>query len=217
MMTANDTGPTRSWHVVVPIKDTHHGKSRLAPAGVGRTRLSRAIADDTLAAVVGAVGADRVCLVTSDAGLSRDWGAAGVQLLPDPGRGLNTAISAGLSRVPGGAPRAVLLGDLPSLTPVDVAMALQAGEDVPEWFVPDADGSGTVMRGGRVFVPRFGPGSADAHAAQGATRLELDLPRLRRDVDDPDSLLAAVRLGVGPATSEVLALAAADRAAYLDG
>lgn len=217
MVTANHSDSRPFWHVVVPIKDTREGKSRLAPAGVRRTRLSRAIADDTLSAVVEAVEAEHVWLVTSDAGLSWDWAGAGVHVIPDPGHGLNAAITAGLSHVPADVPRAALLGDLPSLLAVDVVTALQAGGRVAEWFVPDLDGSGTVLRGGHAFVPQFGPGSAEAHARQGALRLELDLPRLRRDVDDPDSLAAAVRLGVGSATSAVLGLTSSERAVRADG
>lgn len=198
---------TVPWHVVVPVKDTSKGKSRLAPAGVARTRLSRAIADDTVSAAVGAVGADRVWLVTSDPGLALDWSKAGVAVMPDPGGGLNAAIAAGLALVPADAPRAALLGDLPCLTPPDLVTALAAAEGLDDWFVPDAEGTGTVLRGGRSFVPRFGPGSAAAHAGHGALRLDLDLPRLRRDVDDTESLADAVRLGLGSATSKVLELA----------
>lgn len=202
---------TVPWHVVVPVKDTRKGKSRLAPAGTARTRLSRAIADDTLSAVVAAFGSGQVCLVTSDPGLVQDWSRVGVAVVPDPGQGLNAAIAAGLALVPVDRPRAVLLGDLPSLTPTDLVTALDAAEGLEEWFVPDAEGAGTVLRGGRSFVPRFGPASAAAHAGQGAVRLDLDLPRLRRDVDDAASLADAVTLGLGPATSNVLELARAAR------
>ncbi len=206
-----DATSTLSWHIIVPVKDTRAGKSRLALAGAQRTRLSRALADDTLSAVVEAVGPGRLWLVTSDPGLARDWSGAGANLVPDPGGGLNAAIRAGLARVPVGAPRAVLLGDLPSLTAADLLAALHAGGSLPDWFVPDAEGVGTVLRGGHSFEPRFGPGSALAHAGQGSVRLDLDLPRLRRDVDDPTSLAEAARLGLGPATSGVLGLAAVER------
>lgn len=207
MLLANRPDRTTAWHVIVPVKDTRAGKSRLAPAGVTRTRLSRAIADDTVSAVVEAVGARRTCLVTSDPGLSRAWSRAGVTVVPDPGHGLNAAVTAGLARVPDGTPRAALLGDLPCLTGADLLTALDAGDGIDDWFVPDAEGTGTVLRAGSCFVPRFGPGSATAHADQGAVRLELALPRLRRDVDDAGSLAEAVRLGLGPATSRVLGVA----------
>ncbi|WP_347352247.1 2-phospho-L-lactate guanylyltransferase [Intrasporangium sp.] len=207
MLTATPRAPACNWHVVVPVKDTRHGKSRLAPAGALRTRLSRALADDTLSAVVAAVGAARTWLVTADTGLSEHWTDVGVHVVPDPGRGLNAAIRAGLAQLPEGPARAVLLGDLPCLTPDDLAAALGTGGCAGEWFVPDEEGSGTVLRGGRVIVPEFGAHSAAAHAGQGAARLELDLPRLRHDVDDPQSLAAAVRLGLGPATRVALGLA----------
>ncbi|MDN5794729.1 MAG: 2-phospho-L-lactate guanylyltransferase [Intrasporangium sp.] len=207
---ANPSEPTRCWHIVVPVKDTRAGKSRLALPGAVRSRVSRAIADDTLSAVVATVGVDRTWLVTSDPGLSRDWAGAGVHVVPDPGGGLNHAIRAGLGSLPDGWACAVLLGDLPCLTPGDLGAALEAGERVPEWFVPDQEGSGTVLRGGKAIVPQFGPDSAAAHAGAGAARLDLDLPRLRRDVDDPVSLAAAVRLGLGPATCAALGLVHTD-------
>ncbi|EWT00164.1 2-phospho-L-lactate guanylyltransferase [Intrasporangium oryzae NRRL B-24470] len=193
------------WHVVIPVKDTRHGKSRLArPAGPDRAVLSRAIADDTIAAAVGAVGAGRVLLVTADAGLAEAWAPRGVRVVADPDTGLNGAIAHGLTVLPTGAWAAALLGDLPCLTPPDLCAALDAAALHADSFVPDADGTGTVLRCGRSFRPRFGPGSASSHEAGGATRLDLDLPRLRTDVDDATSLARARVLGLGPATSAVI-------------
>ena len=54
------------------------------------------------------------------------------------------------------------------------------------------------------FAPRFGPDSASRHAADGAVRLELDLPRLRTDVDDLQSLVRVLELGAGPSTTAAL-------------
>lgn len=208
MSTARFWHPKGPWHLIIPIKDTRHGKSRLSGLDgltpKGRSELSRAIADDTLAAVVEAVGPDLVWLVTPDPGLRRDWSNEGVHIVDDPGTGLNAAIQAGFRSLPGRSRHAALLGDLPALRAADLHTALQAAADQEESFVPDAAGTGTVLRCGRAVVPRFGPGSAAAHAADGATRLELDLPRLRCDVDDPESLEAATRLGLGAATARVL-------------
>ena len=75
-------------------------------------------------------------------------------------------------------------------------------------FVPDAEGTGTVLLAGleaRVLRPAFGAGSAAAHEAAGARRLTLELPRLRRDVDTREDLRTALTLGVGPRTRAVLA------------
>lgn len=210
MSTARARQPTEPWHLVIPVKDTRQGKSRLSALDgltrLGRSALSRAIADDTIAVAVEAVGADRVWLVTPDPGLRREWSAAGVHVVDDPGAGLNAAIRAGLCSVPATSRQAALLGDLPALRAVDLRSALQVAADHEESFVPDAAGTGTVLRCGRAVVPRFGPASAAAHAADGATRLDLDLPRLRCDVDDPASLEVATRLGLGAATAEVLGL-----------
>jgi 2-phospho-L-lactate/phosphoenolpyruvate guanylyltransferase len=49
--------------------------------------------------------------------------------------------------------------------------------------------------------PAFGPGSLAAHVRRGAVPLDLDLPRLRRDVDTPADLDEALALGVGPRTA----------------
>ncbi len=210
MSTARVWHPAEPWHLIIPVKDTRHGKSRLSPldglTAQGRSALNRALADDTIRAAVAAVGAERVWLVTPDADLRRDWSGAGVHVVDDPGAGLNAAILAGFRRLPGPSRHAALLGDLPALRATDLRSALDAANDHAESFVPDAAGTGTVLRCGRAVVPRFGPDSAAAHAADGAARLDLDLPRLRCDVDDPASLELATRLGVGPATAQVLGL-----------
>jgi 2-phospho-L-lactate guanylyltransferase len=116
-----------------------------------------------------------------------------------------------------GGPTAVLLGDLPALRPGDLQDALAAAWRVltgpsrrcpPRMaFVPDTDGSGTVLLAATAadaMDPAFGTGSAAEHARRGATRLELPLPRLRRDVDDLADLEAALALGCGPQTTALL-------------
>ncbi len=198
-------GSGERWRIVVPVKDTRHGKSRLARA-VGRDRadLSHAIASDTLEAVVSAVGAPQVILVTADAALDREWRERGVLVVPEPGTGLNGAITAGMRQAGPGARVAALLGDLPALDAWSLRTALSAAGQHDEAFVPDADGTGTVLRSGTGFTPRFGQLSAERHERDGALRLDLALPRLRTDVDDAKSLAAAAALGLGRATLSVL-------------
>lgn len=208
--------PAPEWHVVVPVKDTRRGKSRLARSvGAAREPLARAIADDTLEAVVAAVGAAHVTVVTSDAGLAAAWSQRGLHVVADPGYGLNAALALGLAGVPTGRGAAALLGDLPALHADELRAALAAASRHEQSFVPDSDGVGTVLRCGRAVTgrdgagaglprPLFGPDSAARHEADGAVRLELDLPRLRTDVDDLGSLEAAARLGLGPRTQAVV-------------
>jgi 2-phospho-L-lactate guanylyltransferase len=198
-------GREHPWHVVIPVKQTAQGKSRLGPAvGSDRELVSRAIADDTIEAAVATVGPSRVVVVTSDPGVRTTWWPSGVVVVDDPGAGLNAAVRAGQSSTPRGRLTAALLGDVPALHPEDLAIALEAALQAGESFVPDAAGDGTVLRCGAGFEPRFGPDSAARHEADGASRLELDLPRLRTDVDDATSLAAAHRLGLGPRTRALL-------------
>lgn len=198
--------PVGDWVVVVPVKDTRHGKSRLARAvGPDRADLSTAIASDTLDAVCAAVGPERLVLVTADAGLAPLWRARGARVVDDPGAGLNAAVRAGISTAGPGTRVAALLGDLPALDAASLRSALDTAGDLGESFVPDAQGVGTVLRCGRDFVPRFGADSAARHEADGAVRVVAALPRLRTDVDDVHSLVLARALGLGPATSALLA------------
>src|ERR1700684_3395908 len=80
--------------------------------------------------------------------------------------------------------------DLASGAPADAASAGGAS------FVPDAAGVGTTLYAvppGSDFRPLFGGASRARHAASGATELDLsDISGLRRDVDTPDDLRAAL-------------------------
>ncbi len=201
---------TSTWHVVVPVKDHHQGKSRLHPPhGVQRSDLALAIAVDTLDAVLRVVPAAHLVVVTSDPGVRAPMRDAGAGTVDDPGRGLNAAVGAGLAEVigrHGPVATAVLLGDLPSLTAEDLYDGLRACAAAESAVVPDFEGTGTVLlahHDATRLQPRFGTGSAARHA-RSATRLDLALPRLRADVDDDAGLARAVRLGVGPATNAVL-------------
>ncbi|WP_151525128.1 2-phospho-L-lactate guanylyltransferase [Serinicoccus kebangsaanensis] len=205
---AQDAGPR--WRLVVPIQDADRAKSRLvAPHGVHRADLARAIGMDTVAAVCAALPPASVTVVTSDPGAAAWAGQLGARAVPDPGSGLNAAIRAGLEDAaeqgPPASGWAVLLGDLPCLRPEDLGRALARAGAHERAVVPDADGSGTVLLTSTAGIPepRFGAGSAARHGVD-ATVLDLDLPRLRRDVDTADDLALALRLRVGPRTTAVL-------------
>lgn len=202
-------GPPARWGLVLPIKGGPGAKSRL---GVSRRGLALALALDCLDAVVACSRqvVDDVVVVTADAEVAAAAGLTRARSVADPGGGLDAAVAAGLATLGAGRPRAVLLADLPSLRPEDLVSALDAAARHPSALVPDARGDGTVLLTwgpGPVRPTRFGPGSAAAHAADGAHRLDLDLPRLRGDVDTPDDLARALRRGTGPRT----AVAAAPR------
>lgn len=202
------------WAAVVPVKGGPLAKSRLALPDAARSDLANAFARDTVAALLEAIEGMPVLVVTSDPTVSSWVAAAGARLVPDPGLGLDAAVAAGCRVAAGdGATRiAVVLGDHPALRAADVRVALEATGRHPAAVVPDADGLGTAML--TFAVPRsesvagvrtaFGAGSAAAHEALGHVRLDLDLPGLRVDVDDAQSLADAVRLGIGPHTTLAL-------------
>jgi 2-phospho-L-lactate guanylyltransferase len=167
----------------------------------------------------------RAVVVTPDEAVAGAAAAVGADVVPEsrPGAGLLPALADGLGAAQG--PVAVLLGDLPALRSPDLSAALREagralhaadrahgaadGDGGPPAmaFVPDAEGDGTVLLAGldpRAMRPSFGPASAGAHARAGARRLDLALPRLRRDVDTRADLATAAALGVGPRTAAVL-------------
>lgn len=214
-MTPARTGsPGLSWRLVVPVKGGAAAKSRLhPPAGVAREDLALALATDCLTACCAGMPPAHVVVVSSDPRVVEVALGLGTAVVADPGAGLNAAVGAGrdhvLAETPS-APVAALLGDLPALLPQDLAAALAAAAAYPLAVVPDAEGRGTTLLtsvDGADLRPRFGVGSAAAHVVGGHERLDLDLPRLRTDVDDDTDLAAAVTLGVGPATRTVLARA----------
>lgn len=201
---------TSTWHLVVPVKNTARGKSRLTPpGGVERSSLALAMALDTIEVVLKVVPAPQVVIVTDDPAVQANARALSITVVDDPGRGLNPAIAAGLAHVVHSAPGAagaVLLGDLPALTPQALYDALRACAANESSIVPDESGTGTVLlthHDAARLVPRFGSGSAARHG-RSASVLPLALPALRTDVDDAESLARAQLIGLGPRTAGLL-------------
>lgn len=204
------------WHVVIPVKGGPFAKTRLRPPeGVDHPALAMAIALDSVDAAIAAVGASHVLVVTSDHAVADAVSGLGAAVQADPGDGLNGAVRAGLSALSGMRASAeplavaVLLGDVPALRPEELRRALRVAGGFDSAFVPDAEGTGTVLmtwrRPSGEEVSRFGGASAQAHSGEGYARLALDLPGLRRDVDDIDSLRIALGMGVGHHTADLLA------------
>ncbi len=203
------------WSIIVPVKPAVIGKSRLAPfAGDHRTALARAMALDTVGAVLACPRVVEVLAVTHDAESGAALAALGAVVVPDePDEGLNAALLHGAAvaweRRPH-SPIGAMLADLPALRPQDLAPVLDSAGRHPNSFVPDSAGIGTTLycAGTRAdFTPRFGGPSRAAHLATGA--VELDLPAdssVRRDVDTETDLREAMRLGLGPRTRSAVAL-----------
>lgn len=203
-MAPRETHPS-TWTVVIPIRDPHTGKSRL---GAGPT-VNTAIARDTLAAAEACTAVERVIVVTDFV----EW--LGAEALASPkvhivrqvSTGLADAVALGI-RSAGPGPVAVMLGDLPTLEPGELAAALRAAATVPLGMVTDHCDTGTTLitaRRASDHRPSFGPGSAALHRALGYEELPVAADScLRRDVDTPEDLDRAVVDGLGAATREAL-------------
>jgi 2-phospho-L-lactate guanylyltransferase len=228
--------PALSWSLVIPVKVLARAKSRLTGlAGQQRADLALAMAGDTIAAATRAAAVAVVLVVTDDPDVSQIATGLGALVLPDePAAGLNEALAYGAARAQASWPergRAGLAGDVPSATPEELTAALAAAARLGAGFVPDADGTGTVLYAaapGTQFRPQFGPASRDRHLAAGAaeigpgrtdrngtqpdgtqpaggTRPATSLAGLRRDVDTIANLREAAALGLGPRTGALLA------------
>jgi 2-phospho-L-lactate/phosphoenolpyruvate guanylyltransferase len=207
------------WQILVPVRAYGVGKSRLRSGTSGRFEhadLVAALQADTLDAVAAAQRAGTTAqgndihgihLVTSDAGGHL---RPQVQVIVDPGGGLNAALRAGAAALEeqlGDVALLAIVADLPSLRPEDVQTVLDAAAHVQTGFVPDAEGTGTTMLAAArpsLFAPAFGPDSAERHRSQGAAELTAGAGA-RNDVDTARDLRRCLELGVGAHTSALLA------------
>lgn len=198
--------------LVIAMKRLTAAKTRLAPifSAAKRESMVLAMLVDTITAA-SAVAA--VTVVTPDdvaADAARQLGAT---VLTDPTPvghrdPLNNAISQAEAVVRRRTTNVVVVqGDLPALQPQELAEAVAAARSYRRSFVGDRHGTGTsaLFAFGVPLEPRFGPDSAQHHRHSGAIELTGAWPGLRCDIDTPDDLMVARRLGVGAATTRAMA------------
>ena len=178
--------------LIVPVKDTRRGKSRLALPESVRPALVLALAWDTISAAAQVVSVLAVVETAADARALSTLDGVSVHRTTAPD--LNAAIGEGLALVPSDRPAGVLPGDLPGLRPEALAAVL-AGLDTSAgwWALADKEGVGTTLLvAGRAdsIRPAYGPDSFARHLAAGAAALQLPATSsLRRDVDLPADLI----------------------------
>lgn len=215
--TAGVTAPARAtWAVVVPVKRLAGAKSRLGTFGdATREQLALAFAQDVVRTALASPLVQKVLVVTDDARAGTALAELGAQVCPDvPDAGLNAALAHGAALLRNRDPRlgvATVSADLPAARTDDLTRLLLAVTS--RAFVADASGAGTTVlaaSAGHALAPAYGPGSRGLHLASGAIERP-GAPGLRRDVDTPTDLHAALELGVGPFTAAVAATVAGVR------
>lgn len=201
--------------LIIAVKRLRFAKTRLAPAFPTRHRecLVLAMLTDTVSIATRIAALRSVTVVTADeaAGAAAARRGARVLIDPTPDRHpdpLNNAIVVAERRLAGSVANTVVLqGDLPALQAQELDAAIAAARGFRRSFITDRHATGTValFAFGASLKPEFGPDSAARHRQSGAIELAGAWPGLRCDIDTPDDLAAARRLGVGPVTASVVA------------
>lgn len=199
---SHDPEHTTDWVVVIPVKGTAGAKSRFGPGD--HSELALAMALDTVEAALATAGVSGVLVVTSEVASATFDETEALVLIEDEPAGLAAAIRLGVETAAEmGAPGrgiAVLLGDLPALTPAELAAALVAAAAHELAMVADVAGTGTSLitaADGANHLAAFGEGSAELHRAAGYVELDIAVTSgLRNDVDTPEAL-RAVEASVG--------------------
>lgn len=170
--------------------------------------LVRALQRDTLTAALQARTSPLVAgifVVTAQPAAEFD---PGIEVLDDPGGGLNAAVAAAARELNRRFPAdgvVAMVADLPSLRAEDLIAVLAVAPSAGRAFVADIDGTGTTLlaAAGVPLSPRFGVDSARLHRESDALALP-GAPGIRADVDSAADLRRCLSLGVGPATSRMV-------------
>lgn len=213
-MSGTHTGAPADVGLIIAVKRLAAAKTRLAPVFSAPTREAVVLAMmvDTIRAALAVPALQSVTVVTPDLVAGDAAQELGAQVLTDPTpeghrNPLNNAIVAAEAVVSESSPNVVVLqGDLPALQPQELAEAITAARGYRRSFVGDRHGTGTsaLFAFGASLEPQFGPDSARLHQHSGAIELTGAWPGLRCDIDTPDDLMVARRLGVGAATTQAI-------------
>lgn len=183
--------------IAVPVKELEASKSRLAPvlSQAERAVLSLAMFEDVLDACQAQAGWD-VWVISRAEAVLEQAGRRGARPVAERGRTLLQAVRQVEAAVPGRWTRlAVLLADLPLLTPGALAAALSLSTGGLVVAAPAASDAGTnllVRRPPSAIPARFGPSSFARHRAEAARHKipfrEAPVPEIAFDLDRPSDL-----------------------------
>ena len=191
--------------IMIPVKSTARAKARLASLldQAARQRLSVAMLEDVLAAVMPVVGegVDAAYVATSDLEAVAIARARGASILPEQEqRSESHSVDAASRTLAEQGVEAVLTipADIPAVHTEDItAVLLEATSDRAVVMVPSQDEQGTnaIWRRPPQAIPsRFGFDSFRKHLAEAEARGlrwgVLRVPRLAVDIDQPEDLAA---------------------------
>ena len=192
---------------VVPVKSLDASKSRLRPhlGSEGVRELTLAMLGDVLEALLAVPELARVAVATPDPAVARCAREAGAEALLREDPGLNEAIEAAAADLAPGDDDAVLtvLGDVAGALPGDLSRLLAAAPARGVALAPSRDGGTAALlrRPAHVIAAGFGPGSAKVHRElaerAGVPLVELPLPSLGLDLDEPEDLESFMAGGSG--------------------
>jgi 2-phospho-L-lactate guanylyltransferase len=203
-------------YALVPVKDLTQAKGRLSGlmAPDERCTLAAAMLDDVLGALRQASTVERIALVTADPHaltLAAQWGFEVVD--EGSGRGETGAVELAIKvcRERGASALAVIPGDIPLLTAIDVDCVMRHGAQYEVVIVPSWDSRGTnavLLRPPDALELRFGSWSFFPHVKQakrkGLSYKVVRLPRVALDVDTPEDLARLVPQAMGTRSYAVL-------------
>jgi 2-phospho-L-lactate/phosphoenolpyruvate guanylyltransferase len=188
---------------VVPVKELDRAKERLAPLLPPRLRqtLMLAMIEDVLAALTATLGLAGLAVVTVDPAAGRLAAAYGARLIEAGARDGHTGAVAAAARLlakEGCAGMLTLPGDIPLVTPSEIANLVAAHRPAPSFTIaPSGDerGSNAVICSPPDAVPlRFGEDSFLPHLraaeARGVRPTIVRLSGIALDIDTPEDLAA---------------------------
>jgi 2-phospho-L-lactate guanylyltransferase len=192
---------------VVPVKGGAGAKQRLGDAVAPdlRRRLALAMAEDVLAALTATPDLRGVIVVTADAAARALAERYGAQVLTEGAEAGQTGAVAAAARALAREGRGAMLtipGDVPLITPEEVARVIAAHDRVPDFVIApahDERGSNAILCAPPEAVPlTFGNDSFRPHlAAARRAGLEpkiLRLPGIGLDIDNPADLAAFMKI-----------------------
>ena len=188
---------------VVPVKERVSAKERLAPIlrPEARQALALAMLEDVLTAVTAARGIAGLLVVTVDADAGRLAASFGARLTEAGARDGHTGAVSEAARLLAAEGRAGMLtlpGDIPLVTPAEIACVLAAHPPAPSFtIVPSHDerGSNAIACSPPDAVPlRFGEDSFYPHLraaeACGIRPNVVHLPGVALDIDNPEDVVS---------------------------